>query len=160
VGRARPRQGSSRRTALFLPDMVSGARIEVGSEPDAQIQLDCLVDLACIEKRVLLLVVSIELRSLVSSERTVHEDERAHALGMKERGLERGLPAERVPDEGRRLDLQVIEKRAQVVDVGEGPAREGRVPVAARVVANDPVVLGEAVPLSIPEAAPAECGVE
>jgi hypothetical protein len=148
------------RTALFLPDMVPGARIEVGSEPDAQIQLDCLVDPACVEKRVLLLVVRIELRGLVPSERAVHEDERAQPLGMKERGVERGLPAERVPDKGRRLDLQVVEKRAQVVDVGEGAARERRLPVAARVVANDPVVLGEAVPLSVPEAAPAECGVQ
>ena len=47
------------RTALFLLDMFPGDRVDVGSEPHAQVQLDCLVDPAGVEKRVLLLVVRI-----------------------------------------------------------------------------------------------------
>jgi hypothetical protein len=54
----------------------------------------------------------------------------------------------------------MVEERREVVHVGERPARQRRVPVAAQVVANDEVPLGECADLAVPEPPVADGRVE
>jgi hypothetical protein len=88
------------------------------------------------------------------------EDERPRPVRVLEGELERDLAAEGVADEGRGLDPQVVEEGCEVVDVGKRTARKRRLAVAAEVVADDEMAVGERGDLPVPEPPVAYRGVE
>jgi hypothetical protein len=119
------------------------------------------VDLPRLEERVLLLVEGVERgRAFVARERAVHEDEGADALRVLEREVEADPPAERVPHERGAPDPQMVEERAQILDVGEGTAWKRRLAEPAEIGADDPVALGERLELLVPEAPVADPRVD
>jgi len=79
---------------------------------------------------------------------------------MSEGEVERDPAAERVADEGHARDFEVVEESANVLDVGERPARKRGVAEAAQVEADDEVALSERVELAVPEPPVADAGVE
>ena len=79
---------------------------------------------------------------------------------MREREVERHAPAERVADERRALDPELVEERAHVLDVGEGDAGERRVAEAAQIGPDDAMLLGELIHEPVPEPPVAHAGVE
>src|SRR5438045_9391966 len=58
---------------------------------------------------------------------------------MLERELERDAAAERSSDDRRAVDSELVEQRANVLDVREPARRERRVAVATQVAPNDAV---------------------
>jgi hypothetical protein len=91
-------------------------------------------------------------RHFPAGQRRRGEEKRPHALRVSQGKVDRDAAAEGVRDQARFRDPEVVEERAEVVDVGEGPARERRLAVAAQVEADDEVALGERLDLVVPEA--------
>lgn len=94
------------------------------------------------------------------AERRGDEHERPRPPGVLEGEVERDLAAEGVADDAGALDPHVVEESGEVVHIGERPTGQRRVPVAAEVVADDAVPLGERRELPIPEPPVADGGVE
>jgi hypothetical protein len=130
-------------------------------EPGADAQRDGLVDLPGVEEPVLLLVEGIERgRPFPPGQGGSDEEEGPGALGMDEGEVDGDAPAEGVGDEARLGEVQLVEQRAEVVDVGEGPTRKRRLAVAAQVGSDDEVLLGECLDLAVPEPPVADARVQ
>ena len=133
----------------------------VAVQPGAEVELDGLVELARVEERVFLLVEGVELgRALIAGQRCGDEDERVGSLGMGKGEVERDPAAERVPDDGRPLDPEVVEEGADVLDVRKGPAGERRLSEAAQVWPYDLIPPDERFHLAVPEPPVADSRVE
>jgi hypothetical protein len=96
----------------------------------------------------------------VARKRGVDENERGDPFRVREREVDDDPPAEGVPDDRGGADPDVVEERAEVVDVGERPAGQWRLSEAAEIRAEDEVPLGEDVRLRLPEPAVADPGVD
>jgi hypothetical protein len=130
-------------------------------QPGTDVQLDGLVDLAGVEKCVLLLVQGVERgRPFPAGQGGRDEEEREGALGVGQGEVDRDATPEGIGDEARLGDAQLVEERAEVVDVGERPTRKRRLAVAAQVGSDDEVLLGERLDLAVPEPPVADARVQ
>jgi hypothetical protein len=79
---------------------------------------------------------------------------------VRESDVDRDAPAEGVRDQRDAVDAEVVEERADVVDVGERPAGQRRLSEAAQVRADDAVDFRKGLELAGPEAPVADARVQ
>src|SRR3546814_3343391 len=91
-------------------------------------------------------------------DRRRHQEDAGGAAGMGEREVDGDAAALGAADERRLVDVEPVQHRQQVVDVGEGLSLSARLAEAAAVVGDDAMAWRELVELRLPHAAVGDAG--